>query len=105
MSEQKTTETHEEHHKSPYLNALIALAVLTIVEVVYGVIMDSGTVTTIVLMTFAVAKAAVVFAIFMHVKYEKNPKEIIIGAVIIPLICAVVLIVTIHSDWRQLITH
>ncbi len=94
----KTLETHDDHPPKPYLQVFIALAVLTIVEVAIGTI-DTSPGKVAVLLLLAIAKAALVAAIFMHVRYEKNPASIIIVAFIVPLFGALLLSATIWSDY------
>ncbi len=82
-----------------YLKVFIALAVLTVIEVGIGYL-DTSVGKVVVLMTFALVKAAMVAAIFMHVKYEKDPKTIVIFSFIVPLIGAIVLASVIWADYR-----
>ncbi|MCE7737664.1 MAG: hypothetical protein GPJ54_22425 [Candidatus Heimdallarchaeota archaeon] len=82
-----------------YLKVFIALAVLTVIEVGIGYL-DTSVGKVVVLLTFAVVKAALVAAIFMHVKYEKDPKIIVMFSFIVPLIGAIVLASVIWADYR-----
>ena len=84
-----------------YLKVFIALAVLTVIEVGIGYL-DTSPGKVVILMAFALAKAAMVAAIFMHVKYEKDPATIVIFAFIIPLIGAIVLTSVIWADYRPI---
>ena len=85
--------------KHPYFQTFIALLVLTVIEVAIGNL-PSSTIVTIVLLLFSLAKVGLVVAIFMHVKYEKNPVLIIIGVFIVPLTAGLILILTIWQDFR-----
>ena len=67
--------------KHPYFQTFIALLVLTVIEVAIGYL-PSSSLVTMVLLIFALAKVGLVVAIFMHVKYEKNPALIIFGVFI-----------------------
>lgn len=82
-----------------YLRVFIALAVLTVIEVGIGYL-DTSVGKVAVLMTFALVKAAMVAVIFMHVKYEKDPKTIVIFSFIVPLIGAIILASVIWADYR-----
>ena len=93
-------EPHSDAHNKPYLEVFIGLAVLTVIEVILGTLIDTGPVKIIVLMTLAFLKAAAVAAIFMHVRYEKDPRLIVIFAFILPLIGALLLTLVILSDYR-----
>lgn len=85
--------------KHPYFQTFIALSILTVIEVAIGNL-PSSTIVTIVLLLFALAKVGLVVAIFMHVKYEKNPALIIFGVFIVPLMAGLILILTIWQDFR-----
>ena len=98
-----TTNTNETNAKievkHPYFQTFIALLVLTVVEVAIGYL-PSSAIVTVVLLLFALAKVGLVVAIFMHVKYERNPALIIIGVFIVPLVAGLILILTIWQDFR-----
>jgi caa(3)-type oxidase subunit IV len=84
--------------KHPYFQTFIVLLVLTVIEVAIGYL-PSSSLVTLVLLIFALAKVGLVVAIFMHVKYEKNPVLIIIGVFIVPLMAGLILILTIWQDF------
>ena len=63
---------HEEHHIIPlktYVTVLMALMVLTVVTVA-AARFDFGAMNTIIALGIASVKAALVLAIFMHLKYD-----------------------------------
>ncbi|MHA2028010.1 MAG: cytochrome C oxidase subunit IV family protein [Candidatus Kariarchaeaceae archaeon] len=102
----ETTETpeiggHSVDMADTYLKVFIALAVLTIIEVGIGYI-ETSVGKIAILLTLAVAKAGMVAAIFMHVKYEKDPKLIVLFAFIVPLIGAIVLGSVVWADYRPI---
>ncbi|MHA2171557.1 MAG: cytochrome C oxidase subunit IV family protein [Candidatus Kariarchaeaceae archaeon] len=95
-----TVESHTmDHPPKPYLQVFIGLAVLTLIEVGIGTL-ESTALVVFVLMALAVAKAALVAAVFMHVWYDKNPKQIVIAAFIVPLIGATILLLSLWADYR-----
>ena len=103
MSETKTMEPSEpEHsdHSPPYLQALGALAVLTVIEVIVGSLEGTDFIVVFILAILALAKAAIVIAVFMHVAYEKDSRHIIFFSFILPMIGVLLLSFTIGLDYR-----
>ncbi len=93
------TDHSEINMEQQYLYVFIALFVLTIVEVALGSL-DTSASKAAILILFALVKVALVAAVFMHVRYDKNPKQIVIFAFIVPLIGALVLMSVIYADYR-----
>jgi len=93
-------EPHTDHELKPYLEVFIALAILTLIEVAIGETMETSALKVILLMTFALVKAGLVAAVFMHVWYDKDPKRIVIISFIVPLIGALILASSILADYR-----
>ena len=99
-TEQTETTGHDINMEKQYLQVFIALAVLTIIEVALGSLETSAGKAALLIL-FAVVKASLVAAIFMHVKYDKNPKTIVVFAFIVPLIGAIILASVIFADYRS----
>ena len=98
-TEKTETAGHDINMEQQYLQVFIALAVLTIIEVALGSL-DTSAGKAAILILFAVVKASLVAAIFMHVKYDRNPQIIVIFAFIVPLIGALILGSVIYADYR-----
>ena len=103
VTKEQTTEPINQHidMSDAYLNVFIALAVLTVIEVGIGYL-DTTVSKVVILLTLALVKASMVGAIFMHIKYAKDPKTIVMFAFIVPLIGAIVLASVIWADYRPI---
>ncbi len=66
-------EEHKEHKKKPYELVLLVLGVLTIIEVSITYTSIPERILLWILIAIAFAKANVVIAFYMHVKYEPKP--------------------------------
>jgi len=74
---------HEEHHSIPlstHLKVFAALITLTILTVVTAKGMHFGAFNWVVAFTIATAKAFLVMAFFMHLKYDQKIYRMIIGS-------------------------
>ncbi|MHA2251597.1 MAG: cytochrome C oxidase subunit IV family protein [Candidatus Kariarchaeaceae archaeon] len=100
MSTVTTSQTHETHPPRPYLQVFIGLAVLTLIELGVGYL-ESSAFVILLLLGLAIAKAALVAAVFMHVWYDKNPKLIVFGAFVVPIIAGIILLLTVYADYRS----
>lgn len=98
--ETKPADMGDMSHAKPYEQVFIALFVLTIIEVAIGEAMDTSPIKVAILVFLAVCKAALVAAVFMHVRYSKNPRMIVIMSFIVPLIGAIILGTVILKDRR-----
>ncbi|OLS29255.1 MAG: hypothetical protein HeimC2_01020 [Candidatus Heimdallarchaeota archaeon LC_2] len=98
-TEQTEHSGHDINMEKQYLQVFIVLAVLTVIEVAIGSL-DTSASKAAILILFAVVKASLVAAIFMHVKYDRNPKIIVIFTFIVPLIGALILGSVIYADYR-----
>lgn len=94
------TEVHHESKEEIYLRVFIALGVLTLIEVIIGSQLETDIFKVVLLMTLAIGKAALVAAVFMHIKYDKNPKLIIGFSFILPLLGGLFLTLTLWKDYR-----
>lgn len=96
-----TTNQHEiVHENRPYVQAFLALGVLTIIEIGVGTLASTIPVL-IVLGLLAFAKGGIVVAVFMHVAYEKDTKNIIFFCFVLPVIAVLILSATITLDYRN----
>lgn len=70
---------HESHHVN-YLAVFFALCVFTALSVIFDVLsFENHTVTIVLVMAVAVAKALCVMMFFMHLKFEGNWKYILLA--------------------------
>lgn len=100
MSTEMTNQSEEIHANRPYIEAFIALAVLTIIEIGVGTL-ASTTLVLVILGLLAVAKGGIVVAVFMHVAYEKDTRNIIFFCFLLPLVGVLILSSTILLDYRN----
>lgn len=96
-SQEMDTQHHNMH--PIYLRTFIALTILTVVEIAASYLPE-GTYRVVILLLLAVSKAALVGAIFMHVKYDKHPIFLTVSVFLVPLIAGSILIFTTWKDFR-----
>ncbi len=90
--------TTEEHHVEPnYMAVFLALFVLTIGEVAVALtpIAKVKALYIPIMIAFALAKAALVAAYFMHLKFERTT---LIFIVLSPLILSLILVIALLPD-------
>ena len=92
---ENTASTVTEHHEPNYIAIWIWLAVLTIAEVGIAVIDIPRIVTVVGLVGMALAKAALVGAYFMHLRFETKTLAAI---AITPLFLCVFLLLMLRPD-------
>lgn len=82
-TEQAEHEVHTSHH-GHYFIVFIALMIFTLISVVADIIhIRSEAVKTVIVMAVAVAKGSCVMLFFMHLKFERNWKYILLAPTII----------------------
>jgi len=76
-------EVHTSHH-GHYFIVFMALMVLTIISVIADIIhIPSEAVKTVIVMAVAVAKGSCVMLFFMHLKFERNWKYVLLAPTMI----------------------
>jgi len=82
-TEQAEHEVHTSHH-GHYFIVFMALLVLTVISVVADIIhIPSEAAKTVIVMAVAVAKGSCVMLFFMHLKFERNWKYVLLAPTII----------------------
>ncbi len=99
MSKIEINEDTEHNMFGIYKNTFLALTIMTIVEVAASYLPD-GAYVTVILLLLAVAKAALVGAVFMHIKYDKTPWLLTLSVFVVPLAAGSILIFNVWKDWR-----
>lgn len=71
---------HESHHHVNYLAVFVALCVFTGLSVVFDVVdIPNRALLIVLVLAVAVAKALCVMAFFMHLKFERNWKYVLLA--------------------------
>jgi caa(3)-type oxidase subunit IV len=111
MSNKLEEYTPKIHGKEPYEQVFAALFVVTLVEISVSYMRsndflnmessDLGNAMSIgLLIILAIAKVSLIASFFMHLKYERDPKLIVVLCVLIPLIGITMLTLTMYFDFR-----
>ena len=85
-----------EAHDKMYIKIFVVLVVLTLVEVAVPTVWKFGSLKVVALCVLAAAKAGLVGAYFMHLKYEKLNLNIV---VMIPLLLAGIMLFA--MEWES----
>lgn len=94
-----TVAIHADHSKI-YLITLVSLLIITVIEYFFGFMDTSGLKITI-LVAFSIIKAGFIITVFMHVKYNKDWKIILLLGIVVPLILTTYLFFFIYSDFDR----
>ncbi len=91
-------ETHDEHHKLPLLQTALALAVITIIELIISEL--EGEFITYLLLALTFVKGLLIASVFMEVAYDKDTTRIVLYVFVVPFVAVLLLLLAINSDWR-----